>query len=314
MFAYPQQNGNHSSLKKREVVQKLIDYFTDGIKSRTIETVGAEVETQFLNENNEPISVQTSQQMLSHLAESGWSVMCRKGCLTTTLADKYGNKIFYELGRHNIEVATAISKPESVVGIAQRCLDQVYKAGSVAGAHPYFSPILDGDEDLLVIPDERDAIWLELDGRAALAPLARTSSVQFTISVSLPEVVSILNKLGRQIDVFMEDFPQDRVWKKYIADSSAGYRSNRYGGPLSFESLDDYCMALVRHDVVRGTRLTPFSSVPDVDIPLYLRSIWWHFRLKRYNNALCIEARPMARRQDWQFSRQLEKVLGIICS
>lgn len=295
-------------------MQKLIDYFTDGIKSRTVETVGAEVETQFVNEYNEPISVQASQQMLSHLAESGWSVMCRKGCLITTLVDKFGNKIFYELGRHNIEVATAISTQKNVVGIAQRCLNQVYEAGSVAGAHPYFSPILDGDEDLLVIPDKRDAVWLELDGRTALAPLARTSSVQFTVSVSLPEAVTILNKLGRQIEVFMNDFPQDGVWKKYIADSSAGYRSDRYGGPLAFESLDDYCMALVRHDVVRGTRLAPFSSVPDVDIPLYLRSIWWHFRLKRYNNALCIEVRPMARRQDEQFPRQLEKVLDIICS
>ena len=314
MFAYPQQNGNHSSLKKRKTMQKLIGYFADGIKSRTIETVGAEVETQFLSENNEPISIQASQQMLSHLAESGWSVMCHKGSLITTLADKHGNKIFYELGRHNIEVATAISKPENVVGIAQRCLDEVYEAGSVAGAYPYFSPILDGDEDLLVIPDERDAIWLELDGRAALAPLARTSSVQFTVSVSLPEAVSILNKLGRRIDVFIEDFPQDRIWKKYIADSSAGYRSDRYGGPLAFESLNDYCRALVRHDVVHGTHLTPFSSVPDMDIPLYLRSIWWHFRLKRYNNALCIEVRPMARRQDGQFPLQLKKVLDIICS
>lgn len=295
-------------------MRKLISYFTDGIKSHTLETVGAEVETQFVDGNNEPISIQTSQQILSRLAKNGWGVTCRKGYLITALADQNGNRIFYELGRHNIEVATAVSTPESVIDTVQQCLNQVYEAGSMTGAHPYFAPILDGSEDLLVIPDERDATWLELDGRAALAPLARTSSVQFTVSVSLSEAVSILNKLGQRIGAFMDDFPQDRVWKKYIRDSSAGYRSDRYGSQDAFESLDDYCRALVRHDVVQGVRLTPFLNVPDVDIPLYLRSIWWHFRLKRYDDALCIEVRPMARRVDSQFHRQLEKILDIVRS
>lgn len=295
-------------------MRKLISYFTDGIKSYTLETVGAEVETQFVDGNRNPISVRTSQQILSHLAENGWDVAYRKGCLITTLADKRGNRILYELGRHNIEVATAVSTPENVIATAQRCLNQLYEAGNVSGAYPYRAPILDGDEDLLVIPDERDATWLELDGRTALAPLARTSSVQFTVSVSLSEAVNALNRLGRRLDVFMDDYPQDQVWKRYIRDSSAGYRPDRYGSQDAFESLDDYCRALARHDVVRGTRLVPYSSVPDVDIPLYLRSIWWHFRLKRYDDALCIEVRPMARRADELFSRQLATVLDIVRS
>ncbi len=293
-------------------MQKLISYFTDGIKSRTLETVGAEIETQFIDKDNGPISVQTSQQILAYLAENGWGVTCRKGHLITTLADKDDNKIFYELGRHNIEVATAASTPENVVATVQQCLDQVYEAGCVAGTYPYFAPILDGDEDLLVIPDERDAMWLELDGRAALAPLARTSSVQFTISVSLPEAINILNKLRRQDNMFLDDFPQDRVWKKYIRDSFAGYRMDRYGSQPELESFADYCQTIIRHDVVRGTSLVPFSNVPEVDIPLYLRSIWWHFRLKRYGDALCIEVRPMARGMDERFHYQLQRVLDIV--
>lgn len=292
-------------------MQKLISYFTDDITSRTLETVGAEVETQFLNEDNEPISVQTSQQMLLHLVKNGWDAVSRKGSLLTTLADRDGNKIFYELGRHNIEIATTVSTPESVVGITQQCLDQIYEAGVTAGAHPYFAPILNGNEDLLVIPDERDATWLELDGRDALAPLARTSSVQFTISVAPNEVMGILNKFGKHIGSFLIDFPQDAVWKRYIVDSSAKYLSNRYGGPLAFESLEDYCQALARHDVVQGAHLVPFQNVSNLEVSLYLRSIWWHFRLKRYGKALCIEVRPMARRTDEQFQHQLDKVLGI---
>lgn len=114
--------------------------------------------------------------------------------------------------------------------------------------------------------------------------------------------------------MFMVDYPQDAVWKRYIADSSAGYRSDRYGGPLTFESLEDYCLALTRHDVVQGVRLVQFSNVSELDVSLYIRSIWWYFTLKRYGNALCIEVRPMARRVDEQFQAQLEKVLQIFGS
>lgn len=293
-------------------MRRLLNYFTDDITSRTLETIGAEVETQFVNEGNEPISTETSQQMLVQLARNGWEITDRKGSLITALTDRENNKIFYELGRHNIEVATAISTPAKVVGIVRQCLDQIYEAGSAVGAKPFFSPILDGNEDLLVIPDERDATWLQLDGRSALAPLARTSSVQFTVSVSLADAINILNRLGQKIDLFMKDFPQDQVWKRYIADSAAGYRSDRYGGPLIFESLDDYCQALSRNSIVQGARLIPFAEIPDLNIPLFLRSIWWHFRLKRYGDSLCIEVRPMARRMDDQIEKQLEKTLGVI--
>lgn len=295
-------------------MQRLISYFTDGIASLTLQTIGAEIETQFVDENGQAVQTQTSQQMLGWLVENGWKVDCRKGNLITTLVDQDGNKIFYELGRHNMEVSTIASTQTRVLGVVRECLAQLYEAANSIGAMPFFAPILNGKEDLLVIPDERDAIWLELDGRDALAPLARTSSVQFTVSVAPQDALEILNKFGERLDSFLADFPQDAVWKKYIAESSAKYLSNRYGGPLVFDSLSDYCRALARHDVVRGARLVPYQNVSDLDVPLYLRSIWWHFRLKRYGNALCIEVRPMARRTDDQFSLQLEKVLQVVCA
>ena len=295
-------------------MQKLISYFTDGISSETLQTIGAEVETQFVDKDGNAVRTQTSQQMLGYLAENGWNVDCRKGNLITTLVDQNGNKIFYELGRHNMEVSTVASTPACVLDVMRKCLAQLYESARRVEAEPFLAPILLGDEDLLVIPDERDAIWLELDGRDALAPLARTSSVQFTISVSPQDAMKILNKFGKEIGSFLEDFPQDAVWKRYIVDSSAKYLSNRYGGPLVFESLEDYCQALARHDVVQGVRLVPFQDVSNLEVSLYLRSIWWHFRLKRYGNALCIEVRPMARRADEQFQHQLDKVLAIVCA
>jgi len=295
-------------------MQKLISYFTDGIASQTLQTIGAEIETQFVDKNGQAVQTQTSQQMLGWLTENRWKVDCRKGNLITTIVDQDGNKIFYELGRHNMEVSTIASTQTRVLGVVKECLAQLYEAAGKFGVEPFLAPILDGEEDLLVIPDERDAIWLELDGRSTLAPLARTSSVQFTISVAPHEAVRILNRFGENIDAFLTDFPQDAVWKRYIMESSAKYLSNRYGGPLRFESLEDYCYALARHAVVRGTHLVPYQDASDLDVPLYLRSVWWHFRLKRYGNDLCIEVRPMARRTDDQFNLQLEKVLQIVCA
>jgi hypothetical protein len=291
-------------------VTDLVVYFTSGVASRTLETVGAEVETQFVTKDGEPISVAMSQQMLVSLAEIGWAVTGKKSGLITALVDTDGNQIFYELGRHNIEVATIPVHHDTVVETVRRCLEQVYHVGDTIGAKPYVAPVLYSDEDLLVIPDERDAVWLELDGREALAPLARTSSVQFTISVSPKDAVLMLNCLGARVDEFLEDFPQDAVWKRYIAESKAGYLPNRYGGPVYFQSLEDYCDQLVQHDVVSGTRLTPFHRAREVDFSLYIRSVWWYFRLKRYGSALCVEIRPLARREDGMLQEQLERVLG----
>lgn len=293
-------------------MKRLQRYFTDGISSRTLETVGAEVETQFVDAGGSPITTEMSQRMLAALADNGWAVECRKGSLVTCLVDPDGNRLFYELGRHNIEVATRALKPDTVLGVAQSCLDQLYRAAADEGARPWLAPILPGREDLLVIPDERDAVWLELDGREALAPLARTSSVQFTVSVSPEEAVRVLNALGKNIDAFLDDFPQDAVWKKYIKESRAGYSPSRYGGPLSYSSLDDYCVALSLRSVVQGTTLVTLPDVEDLDIPLFIRSVWWHFRLKRYGNSLCVEVRPMARWSDHRLHSQLRRVLDII--
>ncbi|HCQ31735.1 TPA: hypothetical protein DIU27_05170, partial [Candidatus Collierbacteria bacterium] len=138
-----------------------------------------------------------------------------------------------------------------------------------------------------------------------------TSSVQFTISVSPNDAINILNGLGSNLDKFLLNYPQDLVWKQYIASSQANYRSDRYGGPLIFANLDNYCELLGRNNVIQGTQLIPLSQVTELDIPLYLRSIWWHFRLKRYGNSLCIEVRPLPRLNDNRFEDQFRQVTNI---
>lgn len=293
-------------------MDRLKRYFLDGVSSNNLETMGMEVETQFVNDSGTPIGKDVSQKMFSYMLSRSWSVKTVKNGLITCLVDSKGNTFSYELGRQNIELSGMPLKVDRVLENTSSCLTQLYEAGEKYGAYPLLEPILLGVEDLLVIPDERDATWLKLDGREALAPLARTSSVQFTFSVLPESAVTMLNRLGKQIKSFLGDYPQEAVWKEYIKSSLAGYRTDRYGGPLYFWSLEDYCRKIILNDVVSDGRLVPYNSTKDLDISLYLRSIWWYFRLKRYGESLCIEVRPLPRRSDAKFESQLEMVLRIV--
>ena len=293
-------------------MNRLIKYFTDGVESKTLKTIGAKIETQFINDDGDAISTDVSQRMLKRLVRNGWGVVSEKNSLITSISDNNGNRISYELGRHNIELSTLATSPDKILDVVNNCLSDLYGAANEVGAKPFFEPILGTEDDLLIIPDERDAIWLELDGRKALAPLARTSSVQYTISVALGDAIPILNKLGDALDQFPSDFPQDEIWREYIIKSNAQYNSDRYGGPLKFGSIEDYCERLIEHDVVDGSKLLKYTDMEELDIPLYLRRIWWHFRLRRYGSALCVEVRPIARREDDQLSKQLDNILNII--
>ena len=121
-----------------------------------------------------------------------------------------------------------------------------------------------------------------------------------------------MNKLGDNIKMFLADYPQDVIWRRYITESNARYLKDRYGGPLNFRDIEDYCLKLSKQDVVCGVKLIPFSEAKEIDIPLFIRSVWWYFRLKRYGSSLCIEVRPMPRKTDKSFGEQLEKVMKIV--
>jgi len=280
------------------------------------EVVGMEVETQFVDGSGNPINLDTSQAIFwSMVRDEGWSIETAKANLITGLKNKNGFRLFYELGRHNIEISSPPMNPRGLVSSVREELDVFYYVASKCGGYPFFSPVLDTNVDLLVIPDERDAAWLEIDGRSALNLLTRCSSVQFTIDVPRDMAISCLNRLGRRIDEFLAVFPQDRLWKQYISESKAGYRVDRYGGPLKFIDIEDYCDELARHDVVQNGSLVPFSRAQNVDIPLFLRSVWWHFRLKRFTSNsfnLCIEVRPLPRLSDDKFQDQLDFVMGVL--
>lgn len=299
-------------------MERLLRYFTEGVRSFALgESVGMEIETQFVGFDERPVSVEDSQFILNQLvSEDGWQVSARRSALITELVRPGTGKVLYELGRHNIEVSLDPAPADQIVARAEDVLGKLYAAAHRTDGNPFFFPVLETDEDALVVPDQRDATWLRLDGRAALNLLARTSSVQFTIATDPARAIRELNALGAALPEFLvgarwgrpdclPGYPQDILWRRYIAESHAGYDPLRYGGPLRFESLEDYCAKLARQPVVFGDRLTPFAEAGEFDIPLFIRSVWWHFRLKRYDRALCIEVRPMGRWSDDRFSHQL---------
>ncbi len=303
-------------------MERLVRYFTEGIEDRSIaDSIGMEVETSFMMEypGGRPITVAQSQLLIERFCRvNDWQVTKRKGDLIAEISDG-ANKLSYELGRQNLEFSIAPNtNGEVAVSRAMKLADELSSSATyISDSDARFlwevsEPIINTDEDLLVIPDERDAVWLELDGRPALELLARTSAVQFTISVPVQEAIGCLNRLGEKIGSFLKDYPQEENWRRYIKESKANYHAMRYGGPLFFDSIEDYCRKLMKHDVIVGPKLVPYGQVQDLDIPLYLRSIWWYFRLRRYGNTLCIEVRPLPRRSSRKFQEQLDFILNIM--
>lgn len=276
--------------------------------------VGSEIETFFVNNDGKAITFDQSQDILKALCDRGWKVGLRKEELVTEVT-KGTSRVLYELGYPNLELSVSPRLRSEIIPATHALLGELYAAAEKYGAYPTFGPIFNSTECYLAIPDERDAEWLCLDGKEALSPLARISAVQFTFDVNADNAVNMLNRLNYRQEEFLGLYPQNRIWLDYIKSSRAGYERDRYGGPDEFGSISHYCELLARNAVVRGTALVPFKEADlssNGDITLFIRSVWWYFRLRRYRENLCIEVRPLPRRRDEKLQEQLDMVLEIM--
>lgn len=310
---------------RRDFEKLLQDYFSDGIGSyQSGRLIGMEVETQFCSVAGTPIDLSTSQRIFAGLVEHGWAVTERKGDLITELRNG-SDKFLYELSRANLELSVGPRPRQSLLAWVRMRLDKIYKVARACGAEPMFEPLLlvDRPEDLLVLPDRRDEEFAQADGLPALGLLTQCSAVQFTIDVTPDQAVGWLNALGGRIDTFLEEYPQHRLWREYIKRSAIRYEGSRYGGPLCFGSFADYCRQLATYRIIAGgsqpqlVRYDPRAYCrpgEELNVARFLRSVWWHFRLRRYGARLCLEIRPLARRSDNDFTWQLEAVLDILPS
>lgn len=265
----------------------LLDYFTRGTRNTiTGQYAGVEVETDFVDSvTGRPISAAVSQAIQSETAFG---------------AVKFA--VQGELGRQKIELAIEPhDNPGALLATTYAALRSLYEAAARYGAVPRFDPELKHAGSLMSPYDHRDRLWMQLDGSEALEELCRCSSVQFTVDVNPEDAIRVINALwDAQLHMFDYD-PNNRRWQRYIAASKAGYRPDRYAGPRSFESIDDYVAKLEQHRVVmhegKPVNMDP-KSISNLNIDLFLRSVWWHYRLRRFGDALAIEIRPFARRRD----------------
>lgn len=238
--------------------------------------IGAEIETDFVMiADGTPITQDITDALLTRPGVNGSS---RK----------------LELGRQKIELA--VEPQSSVVGIMkmiQEGLRSLYYDAFMLGARPVYHPELRSTEQLLYVNEDRDALWVDLDGKEALEELCRCSSVQLTIDYG----------------------PNNLRWENYIQMSNADYRADRYGGPMGFRDLEDYVEQLKKHKLVMHDGQPCnlyFDEVENPDIDLFLRSVWWHYRLRRYGDTLALEIRPFARRADVDIYRAVAIIAGIV--
>lgn len=261
-----------------------LEYFTTETgRTETGGKVGLEVETDFVGDRGEPITARTTKALLA-------------------LSPPVDCQLKLELGRQKLELAVAPQPTaERAIERTLEALDWLYQAAARFGARPVFAPELNASGELLWVQEERDEVWVQLDGRSALEQLCRCSSVQFTIDVNPAAATGLINRLWRQ-RLHQRDYePNHQRWLAYIESSRAGYTADRYGGPEGFESLGDYCRRLESHPVVmhRGQPChLQIGQVDDLNRDLFLRSVWWHYRLRRYGQSLALEIRPLARRTD----------------
>ncbi len=270
----------------------LLTHFTKGTeRTETGRYIGAEIETDFLMEDGSPIPEEVTRDIL-RAAEGQPSTFSYK----------------LELGRQKIE-CSFVAQPNihTLFHQMERGLNWLYKVAANYGAQPFFEPVVNWDGNLLYVQEERDEIWVQLDGRRALEHLCRCSSVQFTIDVNPEDAIQMINNLWCYQLPIPEYRPNHEKWLSYLADTQANYRVDRYGGPPGFYDIDDYVRQLMMHDVVmhkgRSVQLK-VDQVSDLNIDLFLRSIWWHYRLRRYENRLVVEIRPLPRQRDEDISEQ----------
>ncbi len=279
--------------------QVIYDFFTKGTQAtQTGGQIGMEIETDFVLEDGvTPITEGVSRAILA--AE----------------AVPWEPKL--ELGRQKIEIAIPpqLSSAE-LFEQANEGLEWLYGRARSFGAFPKLEPDFNFEGNLLWVQEERDALWVNLDGQDALEELTRCSSIQFTMDVNPRDAISIINTLI-SADCRIDYQTNDRRWLNYISRSVANYSPDRYRGPQGFESMGNYVDELAKQDILmykgEPVRLSP-EQTPDLDVNLFLRSVWWDYRLRRYGNNLTIEMRPFGRCRDEQMSEvwnQVAQTIGV---
>lgn len=272
---------------------------------------GCEIETHFVYrtgpERGQPIRTETTSYILAHMPSGPWNLTI-------------------DLGRQLLELIVAPhSSPKRLLSTTLQGLESLYSTAARVNAMPVFEPFMTWPhEHLLWVQEERDEIWLQLDGPTALEQLCRVASVQFTVSINPSDAISTINRLWASGLHATDYTANDQAWRRYIVESHAQYEMERYGGPTKFSDLNDYLAYLERQVLVmyRGqaasSYFTEIADLQEADIRSFVGTIWPHYRLRVHPDPegrrhLALEMRPFSRRTDSHIAylmHQLRDTLG----
>jgi len=289
-------------------MKRIKDYF---VNARTCQKyprhIGTEIETLIISiKDDQPISQKISKKIMRRLVdEHGYTINEEENGLITKIG-KNGYELFYELGWNNFEIISPAYPIENVDAMFSRNDKRLQELESVC---QYFgAKIIDTswDNDLsntLIMPDKRDEIWLKLDGQS-LYGLGHIASIHLNIDLaSIDEGMEWIEKLNRYFKQVQWPPEKNRtIWEAYLKYSFANYEEDRYAQPP--ETFVEYCQKLSEYKVVMNRvngeleiarPAQTFAETENVDLNLFLRSIWWWSRLRVRNGKLVLEIRDIPR-------------------
>ena len=293
----------------------------------SVRRVGLEVETLFIDASGEPLDEAQGRGVFAALRESGWRPdgdgpsarwdLRREGFLITP-----------EVGAGNIEMITPPRQVRAVDRLVDETADRLealYEAAKAERARPIFGAY-DGAQhvDNILLPDERDHKWAQVDGRPALKHLGHIASVHVTLDVaSLEEAfdwTAAVNDLAR--DRGWPAAETERVWSDYLTASRVDYDPGRAGpAPESFdayiEKLQSFHVVMDRTESGELRRLGPdpprlADIEATVDLPTFLRTVWLQTRLRVIEGRLALEVRVVPRRSDEALARDVRELLDTL--
>jgi hypothetical protein len=290
-------------------MDRLFDYFVNAqtVKAES-RTVGVEIETLFIDEKARPISLAVSQKIWRCLAvDFSWTVVEEKAGMLVEL-EKQGFRLIYELSRHNFELttpATLLKDSQNLFADSSKFLAEIFQAAKKFGAWPLVKGWDGFWNNTLILPDRRDEIWVRLDGLPALSLLGHTSCLHFNLDLcSIEEGLRFMRQLQEKYqELGWPAMGNGWAWRQYLKSSKAEYEPDRYGWP-PLESLRAYCRKLSSFRVVMNKigdeveiakPVLKFFQNPNPDINLFLRSVWWIFRLRVRGGKLVLEIRDVPR-------------------
>jgi hypothetical protein len=229
-------------------IRRLREHFASSVMfKRRFRQVGLEIESLIVDRAGYPISLSVSKKIMEILAmEFGWHTAAVTPMGHITAVQSHLGTFKYDSGWNLFELNTApvlVSEIAELWKSVERANLDLRKAADVCGAIVLQSHIDKSTEDTLLLADERDRLFAQMDGEA-LIELAHIASVHLNVECASPtEAFQWINALEHLYA--KECWPRqesEKAWRRFLVGSHARYEPDRFGQPP--KHFEDYCHRL----------------------------------------------------------------------